>query len=137
MNKLWKFSVRVQSCSDEIECNPVLTRKIFEIIGPIQSIWWQNIYYFLANLWNRITTKNFDIFRIISNHIKTTKVSQSDPVLNRQFSKKLQSNPALIRPKLASVLIQSDTVLIRAHLWAKAHSIKFSDSHLHFLDKKF
>jgi len=34
----------------------------------------------------------------------------------RQFSKKLQSDPDLIRPKLASVLIQSDTILIRAHL---------------------
>ena len=29
-------------------------------------IWWQNIYYHLANLWNRITTKIFYIFRIIT-----------------------------------------------------------------------
>jgi len=36
------------------------------------------------------------------------KYSQSDPVLIRQFKKKLQSDPVLIRPKLASVLIQSD-----------------------------
>jgi len=43
---------------------------------------------------------NFDIFRIIT--LKRHKFSQSDPVL--------------IRPKLASVLIQTDPVLIRAHL---------------------
>jgi len=29
----------------------------------------------------------------------------------------MQSDPVLIRPKLASVLIQSDPALIRAHLW--------------------
>jgi len=48
---------------------------------------------------NRITTKVFDNFRIIT--LKQQKFPQSDPVL--------------IRPKLASVLIQSDPVLIRAH----------------------
>jgi len=48
------------------------------------------------------------------------KYSQSDPVLVRQFKKKLQSDPVLIRPKLASVLIQSDPDLIRAHLWCLA-----------------
>jgi len=42
----------------------------------------------------------FDIFRIFT--LKQQKFSQSDPVL--------------IRPKLASFLIQSDPVLIRAHL---------------------
>ena len=41
------------------------------------------------------------MFRIIA--LKQRKFSQSDPVL--------------ILPKLASVLIQSDPVLIRAHLW--------------------
>jgi len=41
--------------------------------------------------------------------LKQQKFSQSDPDLVRQFSKKLQSDPVLIRPKLASVLI-------RAHL---------------------
>ena len=55
------------------------------------------------------------MFRIITQ--KYQKFSQSDPVLNHQFSKKLQSDPVLIQPKLASVLIQSDPVLIRAHLW--------------------
>jgi len=45
------------------------------------------------------------------------KFSQSNPVLIRRFSKKLQSDPVLIRPKLASVLTQSAPVLIRAHLW--------------------
>jgi len=54
------------------------------------------------------------MFRIIA--LKQHNFSQSDPVLIRQFSKKLQSDPVLILPKLASVLIQSDPVLIRAHL---------------------
>jgi len=54
------------------------------------------------------------MFRIITE--KHKKLSQSDPVLIRQFSKKLQSDPVLIQPKLASVLIQSDPVLIHAHL---------------------
>jgi len=49
--------------------------------------------------------------------LKQQKFAQSDPILIRQFSKKLQSDPVLIRLKLASVLIQSDPVLIRAHLW--------------------
>jgi len=70
-------------------------------------IWWKNIHYHLANLWNWITTKNFDVFRIIT--LKQQTFSQSDPVL--------------IRPKLASVLIQSDQVLIRAHLWCTAEMI--------------
>ena len=68
----------------------------------------------LANLWNRITTKIFDTFRIITSKQKI--FSQSDPVLIRQPSKILQSDPVLVRPKLASVLIQSDPVLISAHL---------------------
>jgi len=50
------------------------------------------------------------------NTSKQQKFSQSDPVLFRQFLKKLQSDPVLIRPKLASALIQSDPVPIRAHL---------------------
>jgi len=54
------------------------------------------------------------MFRIIA--LKQHKFSQSDPVLIRQFSKQLQSDPVLILPKLASVLIQSDPVLNRAHL---------------------
>jgi len=68
----------------------------------------------LANLWNRITTNIFGIFRIIT--LKQQKFSQSDPVLIRQFSKNLLSDPVLIRPKLASVLIQSWSVLISAIL---------------------
>jgi len=74
----------------------------------------QNVHHHLANQLNRITTKIFDIFRIIT--LKQQKFSQSDPVLILQFSKELQSDPALIRPKLVSVLIQSDPDLIRAHL---------------------
>jgi len=58
------------------------------------------------------------MFRIIT--LKQHKFSQSDPVLICQFSKKWQSDPVLILPKLASVLIQSDPVLIRAHLWSHA-----------------
>ena len=50
-------------------------------------IWWQIIHYHLANLWNRITTKIFDIFRIIT--LKQQKFSQSDPVLNSQIFKKI------------------------------------------------
>jgi len=64
----------------------------------------------LANLSNRITTKIFDTFRIMT--LKQKIFSQSDPVLIRQSSKKLQSDPVLIRPKLASVLIQSWSALI-------------------------
>jgi len=55
------------------------------------------------------------MFRIIT--LKQHKFSQSDPVLIRQFLKTLPSDPVLILPKLASVLIQSDSDLIRAHLW--------------------
>jgi len=65
------------------------------------------VHYQLANLWNRITTEIFDIFGIIT--LKQQKFSQSDPVLIRQFWKKLQSDPVMIRQKLASFLI-------RAHL---------------------
>jgi len=58
------------------------------------------------------------MFRIITRIQQ--KFSQSYPVLNRQFSKKLQSDPVLIRPKLASVLHQSDPVL----------SVVISDNHV-------
>jgi len=47
-----------------------------------------------------MTTEIFDMFKIIK--LKQEKFSQSDPVL--------------IRPKLASVLTHSDPVLVRAHL---------------------
>ena len=82
-------------------------------------IWWQNIHYHLANLWNRITTKIFYIFRIIT--LKQQKFSESDPVLILQFLKKLQSDPVLTRQKLASDLMQSAPVLIRAHLSCLPH----------------
>jgi len=52
---------------------------------------------------------------------KQQKFSKSDPALIHQFWKKLQSDPVLIRPKLASGLIQSDPVLICAHLCSLAH----------------
>jgi len=56
----------------------------------------------LANLWNGITNKILDMFRIIT--LKQHKFYQSDPVL--------------VLPKLASLLIQSDpawSVLISDH----------------------
>jgi len=69
----------------------IYTTTLFEVLY---------IHDHLANQWNRITTKIFYIFRTIT--LKKQKISQSDPVL--------------IRPRLASVLIQSHPVLIRAHL---------------------
>ena len=84
-------------------------------------IWWQNLHYHLANLWNWITTISFYIFVKIT--LKQQKFSQCDSVLIRQFWKKLQSNPVLIRPKLASVLIQSDPILVRSHLCYTAEMI--------------
>ena len=74
----------------------IYTASLFEVLY---------IHDHLANLWNRITTKILDMFRIIA--LKQHTFSQSDPVLIRQFSKKLQSYPVLILPKLASVLIKS------------------------------
>jgi len=62
-----------------------------------------------------ITTKSFGIFRIIT--LKQQKFSQSYPVVILQFWKKLQYDPVLIRPKLASVLVQSWSVLISALCW--------------------
>jgi len=92
-----------------------------KVVAAEFCIWWQNTHYHLANLWNRITTKILDVFRIITS--KQQIFSQSDPVLIHQFSQKLLSDPVLIRPKLASVLIQSDPVLIRAHLWITVWNI--------------
>ena len=99
--------------------------RVFSIDGKIYItiFLWQNIHYqpvwsFVFSLpitksvkW--ITTNILDMFRIIT--LKQHKLSQSDPVLTRQFSKKWQPDPVLILPKFASVLIQSDPVLIRAH----------------------
>ena len=70
------------------------------------------------------------MFRIIT--LKKQKFSQSDPALIRQFSKKLQSDPVLIGPKLASVLTQSDPVLIRAHLCQGSHCCFFSPKYVFF-----
>jgi len=69
---------------------------------------------------------NFSYFQ--NNHIKQQKFSQSDPVLIRQYSKKLKSDPVLIRLKLASVLIQSDPVLIRVHLCSIATKLRRLDA---------
>ena len=75
--------------------------------------WWQNMHYYLTNLQNHITTNLFDVVRIITSkqQIFSVRSSPDPPIF-----KKLQSDPVLIRPKLASVLIPSDPVLIRAHL---------------------
>ena len=104
-----------------------------KIVPGELCVWWQNVHYHLANLWNRITTKIFDIFRIIT--LKQQKFSQSDPVLSANFEKKMQSDPVLIRQfwKKCSPIqswsgqnwLQSwsspDPVLIRAHLWRTLH----------------
>jgi len=71
----------------------------------------QNVHYHLPNLWNQITTKIFDIFRIIT--LKQQKFSQSDPVLIRQFSKKIVVRSS---PDPAKIGFSPDPVLIRAHL---------------------
>jgi len=47
----------------------------------------------------------FDVVRTIT--FKQQNFCQSDPFYIRQFSKKLQSDAVLIRPQMASVLIQS------------------------------
>jgi len=47
------------------------------------------LLYHSANQWNRITTKIFYNFRIIT--LKQQKSSESDPVLIRQFSKTTQT----------------------------------------------
>jgi len=52
-----------------------------------------------------MTTEVFDMFKILT--LKEETFSQTDAVLIRHFSKKLQSDPLLIRKKLASVLIRA------------------------------
>jgi len=79
-----------------------------KIVPGELCVWWQNIHYHIANLWNRIT-KIFDIFRIIT--LKQQNFFQSDPVLVRQFWLELRYDPVLIWPKLASVLNQSSSLL--------------------------
>jgi len=54
----------------------------------------------------RITTKIFDTFRIIT--LKQKIFSQSDPVLIYQFSKRLQSDPVLIRAHLCWLRISNN-----------------------------
>jgi len=62
------------------------------------------------------------MFKIMT--LKKQKFSLSDPILIRQFSKKLQSDPVLLRPKFA-------TVLIRAHLCRLASLLLVSFQYLH------
>jgi len=102
-------------CSSNCKLVPVeFDGKEYTVI----CIWWQRIHCHLGNLWNRITTKIFDIFRIITLKQKKTFSVRSSP--DPPIFKKLQSDPVLIRQKLASVLIQSDPILIRAHLCEQA-----------------
>jgi len=54
--------------------------------------------------------------------------SQSDPVLIRQFSKKLQSDPVLIRQKNG---FSPHPVLIRAHLWYLLAVVQAQDLNKH------
>jgi len=56
-----------------------------KIVPAEFCIWWQNINYYFGHLWNRTTTKIFDIFRIFT--LKQQNFSQSDPVLNANFQK--------------------------------------------------
>jgi len=60
-----------------------------------------------------------------NNHIETTKIfsarSSSDPPIFKEIA--ILSSPN--RPKLTSVLLQSDPVLIRAHLWWDVLQLNF------------
>ena len=58
--------------------------------------------------------------QVVHRCIKTTKIFSVRSGPDPPIFKKLPSDPVLIRPKLASVLIQSEPVLIRAHLWYMA-----------------
>ena len=93
-------------------------------IVPVEiCIWWQDMHYHLANLCNRITTKMFDIFRIIT--LKQQKFSETDPVLIRQFWK----NCSPIQSWPGKIGFSPDPVLIRAHLCKEAvlNTIRFPD----------
>ena len=76
--------------------------------------WWQNIHYHLTNLQNHITSNIFVVVSIITSKQQIFSVRSSlDPSIVKIIV--VQSSP--VRPKLASVRMQSDPVLIRAHLW--------------------
>jgi len=65
----------------------------------------QNKHYQLANLQNHITTNMFDVVRIITSKQQIFSVRSSpDPTI----FKKLQSDPVLFRPKLASAWSSPD-----------------------------
>ena len=84
------------------------------------------MHYLSTILQNLITTKISDAVRIITS--KQWKFSQSDPVLIRQFSKKLHSNPVLIWPKMASVLICAQPCCVSGAwpLWLKYLTISMA-----------
>jgi len=101
--------------------------RVFAFDGKIYMVWQRNTTAdvatlpFLANLWNRITTKIFDIFRILT--LKQQKFSQSDPVLIHRFSKKIavrsSPDPAKVgfSPDLCSSLESTPALPLRDHLW--------------------
>ena len=84
------------------------------------------MYYLLANLCNRMTTKIFDIFRKIT--LKQKKFSQSDPVLFRHFWKKLQSWSGQNWLQSWSSPIQSWSVLISETWLESSHHLSQRDS---------
>jgi len=57
MSGLWNFSVRVQSCSNKIESDPVLIRKIYENheSDPVLIRQGQIMYFYFAS-WGKRTT---------------------------------------------------------------------------------
>ena len=59
---------------------------------------------------------NWNFWYVQNNHIETKYIFSVRSSLIRQSSKILKSESVLIRSKLASVLIQTDPFLIRAHL---------------------
>jgi len=65
----------------------------------------------ICDIGSQVTTKFLDMFRIIT--LKQHKLSQSDPVLVPQFTKKLQSDLVLIRAHLCN------SVLYLAENWIR------------------
>jgi len=79
---------------------------------------WQNIFVF--NKWVK-SDNNEKFWYVQNNRITTTKIFSVRSSPDPPIFKKLQSHPVLIRPKLASVLIQSDPMLIFVHLCSVAY----------------
>jgi len=83
-----------------------------------------SLHYHLTNLQNQITTKIFDIVRMIT--LQQQNFSQSDPVLIRQFSRNCSSNQSWSgqnwfqswsSPNACSSLVQSDKAFSSTNVW--------------------